>query len=182
MKEKKSSPLLPKPRTAAGNRASPKISGRWPCPDNPCFGGKAPMRIKSVDVIDGTSLHVRRIVAFAQCRRDAGHHGRRNTPDMTRSRTVNMAAENSDDPPGVQQGLAQPRHHLRRFEMERVRPHRHLKRRMVRKNRNRLGGLGIDQVDQTSSPLGAKVALVAACTQGIDRDQSYGISPRSHSR
>ncbi|MGB9261983.1 MAG: hypothetical protein WCB55_17840, partial [Pseudolabrys sp.] len=113
MKEKKSSPLLHKPRNAAGNRASPKISGRWPCPDNPCFGGKAPMRIKSVDVIDGTSLHVSRIVAFAQCRRDAGYRRRRNIPDMTRSRTVNMAAETSDNPPGVQQCLVQPRHHLR---------------------------------------------------------------------
>ena len=81
---------------------------------------------------------------------------------MTRSSTVNMAAENADDPPGVLQGPAQPRHYLRCFEVERVRPHRNLKRRMVRENRNRLGGLGIDQVNQTSDPLGAKVTLVAA--------------------
>ena len=94
---------------------------------------------------------------------------------MTRSGTVNMAAEDGDDPPGVLQSLTQPRHHLRRFEIERVGPHRNIKRRMVRENRDRLGGLGIDQVDQASGPLGAKVALVAARIQGIDRDQPYRI-------
>ena len=91
---------------------------------------------------------------------------------MTLSSTVNMAAEDGDDPPGVLQSPAQPRHDLRGFEVERVRPHRNLKRRMVRENRNRLGGLGVDQVNQTSDPLGAKVTLVAARTQGIDRNQS----------
>jgi len=80
---------------------------------------------------------------------------------MTLGSTVNMAAENGDDPTGVLQGPAQPRHDLRRFEVERVRSHRDLERRMVRENRDRRSGLGIDQVDQTSDPLGAKVALVA---------------------
>ena len=80
---------------------------------------------------------------------------------MTRSSTVNMAAENGDDPPGMLQSLAQPRHYFRCFEVKPVRPHRNLKRRMVRENRNRLGGLGIDQVNQTSNPFGAKVTLVA---------------------
>ena len=75
---------------------------------------------------------------------------------MTRSGTVNMAAEDGDDPAGVLQSLAQPRHHLRRFEIEGVRPHRNLERRMVRENRNRPCGLGIDQVDQTPDPLGSK--------------------------
>ena len=80
---------------------------------------------------------------------------------MTNSSTVNMTAENGDNPPGVLQGQAQPGHYLRCIEVERVRPHRNLKRRMVRENGNRLGGLGIDQVNQTSDPLGAKVTLVA---------------------
>src|SRR3989304_7911940 len=74
--------------------------GRWPCSDNPCFGGKTPNRIKPVDLIDRTYLHLSRILTFAQCRRDARHHCRRDARDMTRSSTVNMAAENGDDPPG----------------------------------------------------------------------------------
>ena len=73
-----------------------------------------------------------------------------------------MATENGDDPPGVLQSPAQPRHHLRCFEVEPIRPHCNLKWRMVRENRNRLGGLGVDQVNQTSDPLRAKVTLVAA--------------------
>src|SRR5450759_5384460 len=80
--------------------------GRWPCSDNPCFGGKAPNRIKPVHVIDRTHFHVSRILAFAQCRRDARHHCRRDAPDMTLGSTMNMAAENGDDPPGVLQSLA----------------------------------------------------------------------------
>ena len=135
---------------------------RWPRADNPCFGGKTPIRIKSMDVIDRTRLHVSRILTLAQRCRDARHHCRRDAPDMTRSSTVNVAAENGDDSPGVLQSPAQPRHYLRCFEVERVRPHHDLKRRMVSENRNRLGGLGIDQVNQTSDPLGAKVTLVAA--------------------
>ena len=139
--------------------------------DNPRFGGKAPVRIEAVDVID-RPLHVGRILAFAQWRRDARHHGRRNAADMTRRSAVNMAAENSDDPPGVLQGLAQRSHHLRRFEMD--------------------GGPGppatsnggwcaktaIGLVVSASimsirrcDPLGTKVALVAVCAQGIERDQ-----------
>ena len=112
--------------------------------DNPCFGGKAPGRIESVDVIDRASLHVSRILAFAQCRRDARHHRRRNAPDMTRSRTVNMAAEDWRRPapeccnawrsPAIISGVS---------KLMRVRPHRNLERRMVRENRNRLRGLGI---------------------------------------
>jgi len=59
-----------------------------------------------VDLIDRTYLHVGRIFAFAQCRRDALHHRRRDASDMTRRSTMNMAAENGDDPPGVLQSLA----------------------------------------------------------------------------
>jgi hypothetical protein len=81
---------------------------------------------------------------------------------MTRSSKVNMAAENSDDPPGVLQSPAQPRHYIPAFEVERVRPHRNLKWRMVRENRNGFGGLAVDQVNQMSDPLAAKVTLVAA--------------------
>ena len=78
---------------------------------------------------------------------------------MARSSTVNMAAENSDDPPGMLQGPAQPRHYIPGFEVERVRSHRNLKRWMVRENRNGFGGLAVDQVNH---PLAAKVTLVAA--------------------
>jgi hypothetical protein len=120
------------------------------------------MRIKPVDVIDRARLHVSRILTFAQRRRDARRHCRRNAPDMTRSSTVNVAAENGNDSPGVLQSPAQPRHCLRCFEVEPIRPHHDLERRMVRENPNRLGGLGIDQVNQTPDPLGAKVTLVAA--------------------
>ena len=36
---------------------------------------------------------------------------------------MNVAAENGDDPPGVLQSLAEPRHHIRCFEVEPIRPH-----------------------------------------------------------
>src|SRR5262249_35267640 len=144
---------------------------REPCSDNSCFGRKTPDWIKPVDLIDRTYPHLSWIVAFAESRRNARHHRRRDARDMTRRSTVNMAAENGDDPPGVLQGQAQPRHYLRCFEVEWVRPDFDLKRRMVRENGNRLCGLGIDQVNQTSDPLGAKVTLVAARTQGIQRNQ-----------
>ena len=114
---------------------------QWPCSDNPCFGGKAPNRIKPVDLIDRTFLHVRRILALAQCRRDARHHCRRDASDTTRNSTMNMATENGDDPPGVLQRPAHPRHYRWCLEVEPIRPHRNLKWRMVRKNRNRLSGL-----------------------------------------
>ncbi len=66
---------------------------------------------------------------------------------MTRSSAMNMAAENGDDALGVLQGPAQPQHDLRCFEVKRVRPYRNLKRRMVRENRNGLGGFDIDKFD-----------------------------------
>ena len=80
---------------------------RWPRSHNPCFGSKAPNRIKPVDLIDRTYLHVRRILALAQCRRDARHHRRWDASDTTRNRTMNMAAENTDHPSGVLQSLPQ---------------------------------------------------------------------------
>ena len=79
---------------------------RWPRSHNPCFSSKAPNRIKPVDLIDWTYLHVGRILAFAQCRCDALHHCRRDASDIARSSTMNVAAENGDDPPGVLQSLA----------------------------------------------------------------------------
>ena len=81
---------------------------------------------------------------------------------MTPGSTVNMAAENSDDPPGVLQGPAQPRHYIPAFEVEPVRPHRNLKWWMVRKNRDGFGGLAAHQINQMSDPVAAKVTLVAA--------------------
>ena len=90
-----------------GDSLSPRPDGiaypwrQWPCFDNPCFAGKAPKRVKSVDLIDRSCLHVRRILAFAQGRRDALHHCRRDASDITRGSTMNMAAENGDDPLGV---------------------------------------------------------------------------------
>src|ERR671935_1259400 len=74
---------------------------QWPRFDNPCFAGKAPNPIKSVNLIDRTCLHVRRILALAQCRRDALHHCCRDASDITRGSTMNVAAENGDDPLGV---------------------------------------------------------------------------------
>ena len=59
--------------------------------------------------------------------------------DMAGGGTVHMAAENGRHPPGLLHGLAEPRHHLRCLEVQPLRPHRHLKRRMVRENRNRFG-------------------------------------------
>jgi hypothetical protein len=107
-------------------------------------------------------MHIRGILAFAQSRRDARHHGCRDALDIARSSTVHMAAENSDHPPGVLQSPPQPRHDFRCFEVERMRPHHHRKWRMVREHRNRLGGVGVDHVHQVSDPLAAKVTLVAA--------------------
>ena len=80
---------------------------------------------------------------------------------MTGRGPMNMAAKDGNDPPGVLQSPAQPRHFLRCFEMEPLRPQHNLKGRMVRENCDRLGGLGIDQVDQASDPLGTEIALVA---------------------
>lgn len=112
-------------------------------------------------LIDGPHPHMRRIVASAQRRRDAGHHGRRNTSDVTFRRPMNMAAENGNHPPGMLQSLAQPRHRFQCFEMKPVRPNGHFERRMVRENRNWLFALGIDQVEQMSDLFRGKVALVA---------------------
>src|SRR5262249_17216048 len=97
-----------------------------------------------------------------------------NASDITRSSTMNVAAENGHDPPGVLQSLAEPRHRIRCLEVEPIRPHQNLKWRMVGENRNRLGGLGVDQFNQTSDSLRAKVTLVAR-TQGIQRNQSYRV-------
>ena len=81
---------------------------------------------------------------------------------MTLGSTVNMAAENGDHPPGMLQRPAELRHRLPRFEVDPVRPHHDLEWRMVRQDRDRLGGLGVDHVDQALDPLAAEIALVAA--------------------
>ena len=129
---------------------------RWPRSDNPCFGNKTPNWIKPVDLIDRACLHIRGILPFAQCCRDARHHGRRDALDIARSRTVNMTAEDSDNSPGVLQSPPQPRHYFRCFEVERIRPHHNLKWRMVGEHRDRLGGLAVDHVNQMSDPLVGK--------------------------
>jgi hypothetical protein len=57
-------------------------------------------------VIDRARPHGRRILPFAQRRRDARHHACRDAADMTGGRTMNMAAENRNDPPGALQDIA----------------------------------------------------------------------------
>ena len=111
-------------------------------------------------MIDRTSLHVIWIHPFAQCGCDALHNYRRDVTYLTRGGTVNMAAETGNDSPGVLQSLLQCRHYLCSFEVECIRPHRNLKRRMVHENRDRLGSLGLDQIDQMADPLRAKVTLL----------------------
>src|SRR5262249_11671651 len=68
--------------------------------------------------------------------------------------------ETGNDSPGVLQSLLQCRHYLCSFEVECIRPHRNLKRRMVHENRDRLGSLALDQIDQMADPLRAKVTLL----------------------
>jgi hypothetical protein len=76
-------------------------------PGNSRLGGKAPTRIKSVDIINGAPFHVRRILAFAQRRRNAGHNCSRDITDPALCGTVNMTAETSNNPKGILQDLAQ---------------------------------------------------------------------------
>ena len=71
----------------------------------------------TVEVVDWTSLYVRRILTSTQHRRDARYHCGGDVPDMTRSRTVNMATEARPQlllPSAA--WLYQPLHHLRCFE------------------------------------------------------------------
>ena len=75
--------------------------------DDPRFGGKAPNGIKPVDVVDRTLFHPVWVLSFPQRRRDALHHCRRNSSDMTLGGTMHMTAENSNDPAGVLQSPAQ---------------------------------------------------------------------------
>jgi hypothetical protein len=72
-----------------------------------------------------------------------------------------MATEDGDDPAGMLQGPAKLRHSLRRFEVDGIRAHRDLKGRMMRENRNRSRGLGVDHVDQMLDAHTAKFPLVA---------------------
>ena len=89
--------------------------------DNPRFSSKGPNGIKSVDVIDGTHLHLSRIISFAQCRRDALHYHCRDAAN-TPSSTVTMTTENANDPPRTLQSPAERRHYLGRLKVERVWP------------------------------------------------------------
>ena len=95
-------------------------------------------------MIDRAALCISRIVSLAQRRPDAGRHCRRDAPNMTRGGTVNMAAENCDDPPGMLQGPAQIQHDFPGLEVKPLRPHGHLEWRVVGKYRDGFGGLGVD--------------------------------------
>jgi hypothetical protein len=141
-----------------------RISKRRFRSGNSRLGGKTPTRIKPVDMINGAPFHPRRIVAFAQRRRNAGHNCGPDIADASLCGAMNVPAETGYNPKGAVQNLAQSQHHLWRLKIHRVRPHGHLKRRMVCKNRNRFGDLGVDQVDQTLRARHAKVTLVAVQT------------------
>jgi hypothetical protein len=74
---------------------------------------------------------MRRILALAEGRGDAGHHSCRDALDTAGGRTVDMSAENRGNPPGVLQNPLQPRHDFPCFEVQRIRPHRNLEWRVV---------------------------------------------------
>src|SRR5262249_53394907 len=113
------------------------------------------------DLVNWVCLHLGRILASPQRRRDAWRHGRRNVPDETGRGSMNMAAENGDHSSGALQGLPKPRHRLRRFEVETVRPHHDLKGRMMGEDCDWLGRIRFDHVDQVPDALAAKIAFVA---------------------
>jgi hypothetical protein len=150
--------------------------------DYPRFGGKAPSRIEPVNLIDRPYLHVRRIIAFAQCRRDAGYHRRGDASDMSLGGAMNMTAENGNHAPGMLQSSAQPRHYLRCLEMKPVRPNGNFKWRVMRENRNWLFGLAIDQVNQMSDLLGRKVALCCLLNSAYQARSVLRGSRQSRSR
>jgi hypothetical protein len=77
-------------------------------PGNSRLSGKAPIRIKSVDMINRTPFHPRRILAFAQRRRNARHNCGRDFTDTTLCGSVNVPAEAGYNPEGALQNLAQP--------------------------------------------------------------------------
>jgi hypothetical protein len=92
-------------------RFSPELKRSFPQVPPWCrqfgFRWQSPGRIVAVQVIDGARLHVRRIFALAQRRRDARHHTRGDASDLSRGSTMDVAAENSDDAPGMLQRIAQ---------------------------------------------------------------------------
>src|SRR3546814_4543237 len=67
---------------------------RWLRSDDPRFGRETPNRIAPMDLIDRARLHIGRILASAQRRRDARHHVCGDALDIARGRTVHAAAEN----------------------------------------------------------------------------------------
>jgi hypothetical protein len=66
------------------------------------------MRVKSVDMINGTPFHPRRILAFTQRRRNARHDCGRDFTDTALCGTVNVPAETGYNPESALQNLAQP--------------------------------------------------------------------------
>ena len=137
------------------------MSQSGPRADDLSLCTETPGGIKPVEMINRAGLQVVRVTALAQRGGDAGHYCRCDVCDMTCRTAMNMAAENRNDPPGMLQGTAQFRHDLPGFKVNRIRPYQDFKWRMVSKNRNRLGCIRVDHVDQSFDPRLAKVALVA---------------------
>src|SRR5690349_17646574 len=83
-----------------------RISKRRFRPGNPRLSGKTPTRIKPVDMINGAPFHPRRIVAFAQRRRNAGHNCSADIADTALRGAMNVPAETGYNPEGAVENLA----------------------------------------------------------------------------
>ena len=129
-----------------------------------------------MQVIDRTRLHARRIFAPAQRRCDAWHHARRNAADPAGGCAMNVATEHGDDPSVALQSITQPRQAFGCLEVKAIRPDRHLERRMVRENDDRLVRLGTDQLDQMVHLLTAKIAAAVPGTKCVQCNQSHRIA------
>src|SRR5215471_12622345 len=111
---------------------------------NPRFGGKTPGRIESVQMIDGARAHRRRIFALAKRCRNALHYACGNWSDKTFGGAMHMTAEDGDYLVAALQSLTQPRHAVRRLEMEALGANHHLERWMMGENRDRFGLVGVN--------------------------------------
>jgi len=84
-----------------------RISKRRFRSGNSRLSGKTPTRVKPVDMINGAPFHPRRIVAFAQRRRNAGHNRSADIADAALCGAMNVSAETGYNPKGAVQNLAQ---------------------------------------------------------------------------
>src|SRR4029079_4748674 len=114
-----------------------------------------------MDVIDRAPLHGGRVIAFAQRRRDALYDGARDVSNIALRGTMHMTAEDANNPPGLLQCSPQSPQRLRCREVQPIRAHQNLKRRMVRENRNRLARVTLDQISEAPCALGTKIAAVS---------------------